>query len=551
MEQIKMRAVSSLEKCFFDERIGDKPEKKSFTVFKNEPLTFQVIYVNEYKEKSPRIAKVGLTGELAKYATVRQVVHVPSMMPMNQNIQEGAYLRREPGMYPDMLRPLHYNGGTMLPVGQLRALFVEARFPEDIAAGEYSLTVSLRTEQEPTLYGEVSVSVNVLEARLPEQELIHTEWLYTDCIAEYYHTKPFSEKHWRLTENFIRRAVENGVNMILTPIFTPELDTYVGGERMTTQLVDITLEENGKYTFGFEKLHRWIDMCERLGVKYYEIPHFFTQWGAKHAPKIVVKVKGRNKKYFGWHTDSMGKEYADFLGQFIPAVVEEFKKRGLDGNCFFHVSDEPRLADLEQYKKCKELIGQHLKGYHIIDALSDYAFYESGALEKPVPATKAIAPFIEHGVKGLWAYYCQSGASVSDRFFSMPLWRTRILGIQLYLYNIEGFLHWGYNFYKTKYSYDALDPFGDSTGEYFVASGDAYLVYPGDDGEAWSSLRLNALREAVEDIRALKLYESKYGREATVALIMEGTDGSMTFTHYPEAPDYIPSLREKIYEKFS
>ncbi len=547
MELLKIKTVSSLEKCFYDEKIEDKPEKSEFTVFKNEPLTFQVIYTNPVRFRKVPRAAVNVSGDLAEYANVRQVVHIPSMMPMNPYFEEGAYLRREPGMYPDLLRPLHYDNGTMLPEGRLSSLFVEVRLPENVTAGEYGLTVAIDTESEPRVCGEVSVRVKVLEAELPEQELIHTEWFYTDCIANYYHVKPFSEKHWRLIENFLRVAVDNGINMILTPVFTPALDTYVGGERLTTQLVDIELLDDGSYKFGFEKLHRWIDMCQRLGVKYYEIPHFFTQWGAAHAPKIVVKVKGRRKKYFGWHTDSAGKEYTEFLAQFIPALVGEFKKRGIDKNCYYHVSDEPHLPDLEQYTRCKELIAPYLEGYEIIDALSDFEFYERGVLSKPVPATKAIAPFIEHKIEGLWAYYCQSGRAVSDRFFSMPLWRTRILGIQLYLYDIEGFLHWGYNFYNNRYSYDVLDPFGDSCGEYFVSSGDTYLVYPGNDGDAWGSLRLNAMREAMEDIRALKLYESRFGREATHALVMEGTDGVLDFLHYPQSAEYITELREKIY----
>ena len=547
MDLLKIKTVSSLEKCFFDDKIEDKPEKSEFTVFKNEPLAFQVIYTNVTKHRRVQRAAVKVSGELAEYAAVKQVVHIPSMMPMNPCFEEGAYLRREPGMYPDLIRPLHYDNGTMLPVGRLCSLFVEVRLPENVSAGEYGLTVTVDTEDEPRVFGEVSVKVKVLDTELPPQELIHTEWFYTDCIANYYNVKPFSEKHWSLIENFIKVAVDNGINMILMPVFTPELDTYIGGERLTTQLVDIELLEDGSYKFGFEKIHRWIDMCQRLGVKYYEIPHFFTQWGAAHAPKIIVKVKGRRKKYFGWHTDSAGKEYAEFLAQLIPALVGEFKKRGIDKNCYYHVSDEPHLPDLEQYTRCKELIAPYLEGYNIIDALSDFEFYERGVLSKPVPSTKAITPFIEHKVEGLWAYYCQSGRAVSDRFFSMPLWRTRILGIQLYLYDIEGFLHWGYNFYNNRYSYDVLDPFGDSCGEYFVASGDTYLVYPGNDGTAWGSLRLNAMREAMEDIRALKLYESRFGKEATHALVMEGTDGTLDFLHYPQSAEYIIELREKIY----
>ena len=153
---------------------------------------------------------------------------------------------------------------------------------------------------------------------------------------------------------------------------------------------------------------------------------------------------------------------------------------------------------------------------------------------------------------GLWAYYCGGGkGGVSDRSIAMPLSRTRALGVQLYYYNIEGFLHWGYNFYNSCHSRSMLDPIGYTDGSYFTPAGDCFLVYPGTDNTAWESLRLNALREAVDDIRALRLYEAKFGQDAAHKLVLEGTDGELTFTHYPTDPDYILTLREKIAHAFA
>ena len=129
---------------------------------------------------------------------------------------------------------------------------------------------------------------------------------------------------------------------------------------------------------------------------------------------------------------------------------------------------------------------------------------------------------------------------------SMPTRRTRILGVQLYKYNIEGFLHWGYNFYHNQRSYDYVDPFGCTDAEYFAPSGDGFLVYPGTDGEAWESLRLTSMREAVDDIRALELCESVCGRETTEKLISEGVEGELTFKNYPRNNEYLINLREKI-----
>ena len=107
-------------------------------------------------------------------------------------------------------------------------------------------------------------------------------------------------------------------------------------------------------------------------------------------------------------------------------------------------------------------------------------------------------------------------------------------------------MHWGYNFYNSCRSYTALDPYGYPDGGYFTPSGDCFLVYPGTDGEAWESLRLNALREAMDDIRALKWYESKFGKDAAKRLIIEEAGSDITFTEYPTDPDYITNIRARI-----
>jgi len=548
MITLQMKMVSSLEKCFYSDLIESKKEKTRFKMFCNERLSFQVMYRAEHLERRiQRWASVRTSGALAPYAKLRMVSNVLNMYPTYNVPPEGEFITVEPGAYPDLLRPFIYPNAVSLPNGQTHAIWVDIELPTDFASGEYDFSLSIFSETSEEILGTVSGTVQVLEAELPKQNLIHTEWLYTDTIANHYHVKVFSEKHWKLIENYLRTATRNGINMILTPIFTPELDTYIGGERLTTQLVDVELVGENRYQFGFDKLHRWIDLCLDCGVEYFEIPHFFTQWGATATPKIIVKVNGSKKKYFGWHSDSMGKEYAIFLSQFIPSVLAEFKKRGLDKKCFFHVSDEPDVQHLEHYKRCKDLIEQYLEGCPIIDALSDFDFYSKGVLKKPVPSTCNAMTFVEAGVPNLWVYYCGGGSKgVSDRSIAMPSHRTRMLGVQLYLYNIEGFLHWGYNFYNSCNSYSVLDPYGYPDGGFFTPSGDCFLVYPGTDGEAWESLRLNALREAMDDIRALRLYEEKFGRKATERLIMEDTDGRLDFVHYPTDPDYLPNLREKI-----
>jgi len=547
---LTVKVLSSLEKCFLDEDLSGHPETNSFVMFHNQRLAFQVAIHRadtEYR-RAPRV-KVEVGGDLAPYVRVRQVISVPSVYPTVPQWTDDYYLRTEPGLYPDLLQPLHYRGQITLGPKQTQNLWLDVELPETQAAGTYTIPVTLRLPDDDSIVARTEATVQVLSAELPPQKTIHTEWFYCDCLAEYYGVRVFSEKHWRIIESFLRTAVRNGINMILTPLFTPELDTYVGGERLTTQLMDVRVTGKNTYEFDFTLLDRWVDLCLSCGVKYFEFPHFFTQWGSAHAPKIVARVGSRKKRIFGWETDSMGEEYQAFLSQLLPALVAYLKEKGIDKQCFFHVSDEPKMENLEMYRRCRESLSRHLEGYPIIDALSDFEFYQSGAISKPIPAMKYSDPFLEAKIPGLWLYYCTAGGNnigTTDRLLAMPLARTRILGVQLYRYDIEGFLNWGYNFYKNQYSYDRVNPFSDTTGEFFGPSGDAFLVYPGQDGEAWESLRLNALREAMEDIRALELYESLFGRDATEELLRQVAGMEITVWKYPRSADFLLTLRNRI-----
>ena len=173
----------------------------------------------------------------------------------------------------------------------------------EVKAGIYNIDVEFRYEKKAVKPEEEDVihaatktlQIEIIDAHLPEQSLKYTQWFHTDCIASYYNLETFSKKHWQYIENFMKVAVKNGHNVIFTPVFTPPLDTAVGGERPTTQLLDIYID-NGKYTFDFDKLDRWIKLSLKTGYKYFEMPHLFTQWGAEFCPKIMATVDGEYKK---------------------------------------------------------------------------------------------------------------------------------------------------------------------------------------------------------------------------------------------------------------
>lgn len=543
MIKLKLKLVSALEKVFLDEEPVERPEDGPLTGFQNETLSFQAAYTITDGDPREFIA-CDVISPIASHVHVRQVRHIPVRFCCFPDSGDN-YLRKTPGLYPDILREITPHSLRAWR-GQWDTLWIDVEPDDSVAPGVYPIEIALRQDGCDEVLARRSTAVTILKGRLPEQTLRHTKWFHYDCLADYYHVPVFSEEHWRITENFMRAAVRRGINMMLMPIHTPPLDTRVGGERTTVQLVDV-YKNNGRYTFGFDKLRRWVDMAERTGVEYFEVAHLFTQWGARFTPKIMATVDGETRRIFGWDVPADSAEYREFIDAYLPAVLNELKSLGVDGKCYFHISDEPNSQHLDGYLAAKSLVEKHLEGYPIMDALSHVEFYLSGAVKKPIPAINAIEPFIEAKVPNLWTYYCISQhKEVSNMFVSMPSPRNRILGVQLFKYNIEGFLQWGYNFYNSQYSDYHVNPYAITDGDGFSPAGDAYQVYPGADGQPEESIRMMVTFHALQDLRAMRLLESLAGREAVLELIDGDLSEPVTFTRYPKDSSYLLALRRRI-----
>lgn len=526
--------LSSLVKVFSDEKPTAKPFDK-MSLFKNEKASVQVAF----KSDSDTTVTVETESDINGAFRLYSVEEIYSSLAAPK-WQDGYTLRKNSGKFPDLLRPL--NKPLKIEKDKWNSVWIELSPDPVLPSGAHTLKVALKSGEDTA---NAEFTFDVIDGLLPAQSLVYTNWLHTDCLSTYYKTEVFSERYWEIVENFLSTAVEYGMNTVLTPIFTPPLDTKPGGERTTVQLVGVNFE-NGKYNFDFSRLDRWIEMCERVGIRYYEFSHLFTQWGAKKCPKIVACVNGETRKIFGWDTNADGEEYRKFLTEFSLAFKPYIYSKGLEKRVFFHVSDEPSKSMLSAYKKASDTVRALFGEFKIIDALSDYKFYKKGVIKMPIPSNDHIKPFIGR-VPELWTYTCCVQAKkVSNRFFSMPSQRNRILGYQMYKFDVKGFLHWGYNFYYTRYSLREADPFTETDAGKEFASGDSFVVYPDSDGTPLKSLRLLVFNDGLQDMRALRLMESLMGRKETLELLEKGLKKAITFSEYPHSDIWHLAVREEI-----
>lgn len=530
-ENKKIQIVSSLEKVFYDSE-NNFADLRSFSMMKNEKKSFQIIFRANKGEE----IKFEIDSPLKEYFRFSFVKQIPAKMTRPKK-SDDYYIDKNRHEFPDLLLPVNGYSFTAEYNG-LNCLW--AQVCGDLPAGDFKAEFSRSGEK-------AEVKIEVIDALLPKQEMIYTNWFHTDCLMSYYGFKAFSPEYWQCAQNFLRRAAEYGMNCVLTPLFTLPLDTRVGGERPTVQLVDVRVTDKDRYEFSFDKLDKWIEMCERCGIEYFEMSHLFTQWGAKHAPKIVAVIDGKEKKIFGWRTKASGKRYRLFIEQFAAALKRYIKEKGIEKRCIFHVSDEPAKRQLKAYSKASDIIRKNFNSFTIADALSDFTFYTNGVVKTPIPATDHIEPFIGN-VPELWTYYCsaQGEKYVSNRFFDIPSERNRIIGFQLYKFNIKGFLHWGYNFYYTRFSKRLADPFTEPDAGAKFPAGDSFVVYPGKDLEPLDSLRLHVFYDGLQDMLALKLLEILAGREKVVSVLEEGLKTPLTFSEYPHSADWLLNARERI-----
>ena len=535
---------SSLVKVMPQER-PTPMEKNTATALRGERFSFQVAY---YIAQTVDVPDYSINSELPFQVNRVELVPV-TWMP---DAIDDDIVSDKLGFYPDLLKPIPPSGKLLRATGQWRALWIAIDVPTDCRPGDYRFKITLDFD-DITPAGTThstqthKFTLTVIDAVLPPQSLRVTHWFHTDCLINYYGFKVFSEEYWKTVENFMRCAAKYGINMILTPLFTPPLDTAVGGERTTVQLVGVK-RTNGCYSFDFSLLERWIKLALDCGIEFFEMSHLFTQWGAEHAPKIIADVDGETKRIFGWETDATSNEYVSFLEAFLPRLTEFLELQEVREKVYFHCSDEPNAKHITTYEKDSKLLRRLLPGFKVFDALSHTEYFENGLVTIPVPSETVLDKFMPLNPPERWTYYCCGPTTTYvNRFIYMTSSRNRILGALLYNYGIDGFLHWGFNFYNSQFSISQIDPYHETSSIYTFPAGDPFVVYPGKDGVPEVSLRLEVFNDGLQDMRAMQLLESLQGREKTLALLDAANGGTpMKMASYPKGEAAVLTLRESI-----
>jgi hypothetical protein len=151
-----------------------------------------------------------------------------------------------------------------------------------------------------------------------------------------------------------------------------------------------------------------------------------------------------------------------------------------------------------------------------------------------------------YGEELWWYVCCGPGAPHANYFVTMEAIRHRILAWQMYRYDIQGLLYWSTTYWSPSSTKDPWEDMATVKDINPDLIGDGSLLYPGAKlGIAGpvSSIRLECIRDGLEDLQYLALLERLQGRDKALAYVGElVTD----MTQYSLDADQLLGVRERL-----
>lgn len=437
----------------------------------------------------------------------------------------------------DLPDPLLEDESISVDLAKNQPVWITVYVPKGAAPGDYTSTVEIDADGETA---SVPVQVKVHAFTLPDDRTLHiTNWYSPGNLAKAHGVELYSEAYWKWLEVWARFMADHRQDTIITQV----IDLTKGSD-----------DGKGNLTFDFSQFDRFVELFKKAGVSgIIEGGHLAGRtggaWDAVNFdgfyPAITMPDGSKRKNPTVLVTSE---EYKFFLSQFLPALQKHLESKGWLDHYVQHLTDEPIPENAASYKIAAGYIRQYAPKLRIIDAsMCDQI---AGALDIWVPQPPEFGDkmkfFREREKAGdeVWIYTCLSPkGKYMNRFIDYHLLSVRLLHWVNFKYDLPGYLHWGFNYWQA-------DPFKDLEpnwgGSQFLPPGDSHIVYPGKRGPM-SSIRLEAMRDGIEDYELLRLLEKKnpkLAREICDSIVQ-------SLTEYTLDPAVFRKARGRIVEGLS
>ena len=360
------------------------------------------------------------------------------------------------------------------------ALRVELPIGPAAKAGVQNYVISVKANGwEEKLDWKLNVHKAIVRP-LPDQQLGYTNWFKLDNVASRHNLEKWGEPFWQMLGRYADLMAKGRQNTFIVP--------WREFVKMGT---------DGQVAVQDRRLGRYIKLFLDRGFTRIESGHIASRhkndWGLS-----------RLDSYFtgsGVNSEKGRTELAAILKE-IRKVLDKLDLLK-DVQFLQHLTDEPTDTNAESYKELAKQVREYLGDVKIFEATMSSKLV--GAVDHWCPQVQIYQKerdFFEQRKKAgdkVWVYTCLvPGGKWLNRTLDMERLRQVYLGWSLVRYDLDGFLHWGLNYYIG-------DPFKQSAVKHphgadnnFLPAGDTHVVYPGDDGPL-SGQRFESHRIGMED----------------------------------------------------
>ena len=381
-------------------------------------------------------------------------------------IPEDELIAQAPASIPD---PYWEDPAIEIKADQAQPLWIEVEVPRDAAAGDYAGALTVRADGESA---ELPVTLHVWDFEVPqERHLSIVNWWRFPGLGFEDRVEPYGEAYWSLLSRFCEFVVRHRQTDVLAHI----------------NLIQETGNQEQGYTYYTSRLERFAQTAFAAGIR-----------------QIQVHSLGRR---VGNHLDPGGHIEANETAFRLLAELEKLVcDRNWHNRFAVSISDEPFLYHEESYADLVDRVHRTAPSVRCIEAveaehLGDLDIYvpKLSHLNLWYPRFEQVR---QQGAE-LWFYTCcHPVGRYPNRFLDQSLLKVRALHWLNYLYDLDGYLHWGLNFFAGD------DPYSQEGVSKGLPLGDRAIAYPGRTG-LLGSLRFSAQRDGIEDFEYLWVLEER------------------------------------------
>jgi len=372
-----------------------------------------------------------------------------------------------------------------VPANVVQPLWIEVDVPRDAPPGEYAGEITLRWNGGTA---GIPIRLTVWDFDLPSarhQQV--TNWFAFPGAG--FRPAWDGPEFWELAARFARLMVAHRQTC-----FKAELGW-----------IKTSYDPKRGYACDFRFLDRWAETFFAAGMERMELFQAGTISASVDNPAARVSPADLRVDV---KTPGVKLSPEEKLQGVLQELEKHVREKNWTGRVMLHVQDEPFLHSVPSYRKVAQLVHRAAPSLKVIEAVEATGFGD--AIDVLVPKLNHLNLWLPHFQqmqrqgKEIWFYTCcHPVGRYPNRFLDQPLVKTRALHWINYLYGLDGYLHWGLNYFA-----DGVDPYSEEGVSQGLPLGDRAIMYPGRNGPV-GSLRWSAMRDGLQDYEYLYVLENR------------------------------------------